>query len=255
MGLMRRFAILAFVLAFTAAAQEVPPAQQPPVQQPPAQKPAEPPPPPVTPDQLLNALATGNKTFVAGKISFEDLKTERQDLRGGQAPPVTLLSCADSRVPPELIFNQSLGALFVVRAAGSVADEFGLASIEYAILQGYTKLIVVMGHENCGAVKAALGTGDAGSPALNELARRIRMSFVGVTYDPRDASNVRRAVEANTRASAAELLAASTVIRDAVVGNKVKMVTAYYDMGSGSVSLLGVVTAPATPLPASPPSH
>lgn len=189
----------------------------------------------ITPDQLWTALQQGNQQFVAGKITYSDLKGERVQFGEHQLPPITVLACSDSRVPPELIFNQSLGALFVIRVAGNVADEFGLASIEYAIAQGYTKLIVVLGHENCGAVKASLGSGDPGTPALKTLATRIRSSFIGIPYDPKDPANVRKAVEANTRASATQLLAGSALIRDAVTTGKVKIMTAYYDLDEGNV--------------------
>lgn len=190
---------------------------------------------PITPDQLWTAMLQGNQLFVAGKITYSDLKGERVLFGEHQLPPITVLACSDSRVPPELIFNQSLGALFVIRTAGNVADEFGLASIEYAISQGYTKLIVVLGHENCGAVKASLSGGDPGTPALKALATRIRSSFIGIPYDPKDAANVRKAVEANTRASMAQLLAGSALIRDAVATEKVKIMTAYYDLDEGIV--------------------
>lgn len=189
----------------------------------------------ITPDQLWTAMLQGNQQFVAGKVTYDNLKVERVQLGESQLPPITVLACSDSRVPPELIFNQSLGALFVVRTAGNVADEFGLASVEYAIANGYTKLIVVLGHENCGAVKASLGGGDALTSALKALATRIRSSFVGIPYDAKDPANVRKAVEANTRASAAQLLAASALIRDAASAEKVKIVTAYYDLDEGVV--------------------
>jgi len=189
----------------------------------------------ITPDQLWTAMLQGNQQFVAGKITYDHLKEERDQLDEQQLPPITVLACSDSRVPPELIFNQSLGAMFVIRTAGSVADEFGLASIEYALSNGYTKLIVILGHENCGAVKAALGGGDPGTPALKALATRIRSSFVGIPYDSKDAANIRKAVEANTRASAAQLLAGSALIRDAAATQKVKIVTAYYDLDEGVV--------------------
>ena len=177
----------------------------------------------------------GNKTFVGGKLAFPDLQAERTALKDHQVPPVTVLSCSDSRVPPELVFNQSLGALFVIRTAGAVADDFGVASIEYAILNGFTRLIVVLGHESCGAVKAALGGADPSTPALTDLATRLRMSFIGIPYDARDAANVRRAVEMNARASAAQLLAASKVIRDAALTGQVKIVPAYYELATGEV--------------------
>ncbi|HKR64745.1 MAG TPA: carbonic anhydrase, partial [Thermoanaerobaculia bacterium] len=152
--------------------------------------------------------------------------------------PMTILSCSDSRVPPELVFNQSLGTLFVIRSAGSIADTYGLASIEYAISEGYTHLIVVLGHENCGAVKASMGAGDPESPHLLALATQIRQSFVGVKWDPKDPEAVKHAVEANTRASVAALLAQSRVIRDAAMSGKLKIVAAYYDLDTGEVTTL-----------------
>lgn len=183
-------------------------------------------------------LQAGNKTFVAGSISYTTLKQEREQLAAGQAPPVTILSCSDSRVPPELIFNQSLGTLFVIRSAGNVADDFGLASIEYAIAQGYTKLIVVLGHSDCGAVSASLGSGDPGTPSLLALATRIRSSFIGIPYDPSNPANVQKAVEMNARAAAAALLAKSKLIRDAALTQRVKVIAASYDLKSGEVKKL-----------------
>jgi carbonic anhydrase len=219
---MRRILILAFTLLVCVPvfAQE---------------KPAEPKGQEITADQLWKILLAANKTYVAGSLSYTGLKQEREQLTGDQAPPVTIVSCSDSRVPPELIFNQSLGTLFVVRSAGNVVDDFGLASIEFAITKGYTKLIVVLGHSSCGAVVASLGGADGGTPALNELATRIRSSFVGVTYDPGNPANVQKAVEMNARAAAASLLAHSKLIRDAVLTEKIKIVTANYDLKTGEV--------------------
>ena len=219
---MRRFAALVIVLViFFPAAGQQPQGQ--------AQ---------ITPEQLWTALVNGNKQFMAGKITYDDLKTERENLKNSQLPPITVLSCSDSRVPPELVFNQSLGALFVVRTAGNVADDFGVGSIEFAIQQGYTRLIVILGHEGCGTVRAALGGADPDTPSLSALAKRIRSSFVGIPYDSRDAAIVNRAVEANARAGAAQLLANSRVIRDAVLTQRVKIVTASYNMETGEVKVL-----------------
>ena len=237
---MHRFSRLLFVLLFVLplAAQD---------------KPTK----PLTPDAYWNALLTGNKVFVDGKVTYDNLIKEREGLATKQYPPVTVLSCSDSRLPPELIFNQSLGALFVVRAAGNVADEFGIASIEYAIAQKYTYVIVVLGHTSCGAVEASLepevncGVVKCGptTPSLDALKERIRGSFVGIPYDPKTAANVQRAVVANTRASAAQLLAASPVIREAVVGCRVKLVTAVYDLASGIVTPLEPPPAVICPAP------
>lgn len=212
---MRRaiFVVLAFVISLPAPAQES-----------------------ITPDQLWSAMLQGNQQFVGGKIVYDNLVAERELLKDGQLPPITVLACADSRVPPELVFNQSLGGLFVVRTAGNVADELGLASIEYALSQGWTKLIVVLGHEDCGAVKAALGGADPSTAPLNALAKRIRSSFAGIPYDSVDKANVRKATEANARASAAQLLAGSVMVRDAALTNRIKVVSAYYALASGEVT-------------------
>ena len=205
-------------------------------QQPPA--PEKTPPPGITPDQLWAALLQGNKLFVAGTISYNLLKQERDQVDQGQSPPITVIACSDSRVPPELIFNQSLGTLFVVRTAGNVLDDFGIASVEFAIAMGYTRLIVVLGHEECGAVKASLGGADPSTPAMTAMAKRIRSSFVRIPYDSRDAANVQRAVEANARASTAQMLATSKLIRDAVLTEQIKVVTANYDLNTGEVKAI-----------------
>ncbi|HEX2122659.1 MAG TPA: carbonic anhydrase [Thermoanaerobaculia bacterium] len=194
--------------------------------------------PSITADQLWSALMTGNKVYVAGSITYSDLEAEREQLKDHQTPPITVLACSDSRVPPELIFNQSLGALFVVRTAGNVVDDFGLASIEFAIANGFTRLIDVLGHHDCGAVKASLGGADPQTPAMTQLATRIRASFAGIPYDSRDAANVKKATEANARASAAQLLAMSKLIRDSVLTDRVKIVPAYHDLGSGVVKAI-----------------
>ena len=223
--------VLVFLVALPLAAQQ---ATQPQAQQPPAQQQ----PPRITPEQLWGVLLHGNKEYVAGKLAYDGLKEQRAAFTQGQVPPITVISCSDSRVPPELIFNQALGTLSVVRSAGNVIDDFGLASVEFGIANGYTKLIVVLGHENCDVVKACLGGADPDTTALSALARRIRSSFAGVPYDARDAANVQRAVEANARASTAQLLAMSKAIRDAVATEAIKIVTANYDLDTGEVKQL-----------------
>lgn len=182
-------------------------------------------------DGLWKMMLTGNLTYMAGDISFKGLGEERKELVDGQQPPVLVLACSDSRVPPELVFNQSLGALFVVRAAGNVADEFGMASIEYAVSRQpqWTKLIVVLGHEGCGAVEEAMKFDDPPTLSLIALVSRIRRSFVvGQTDFP-------TAIKRNTLASAAWLTAESTIVRKAVMDGKVKIIPAYYELKSGRV--------------------
>jgi carbonic anhydrase len=184
---------------------------------------------------LWQSLVRGNHDFVAGTIAYRDIAGRRGQLRDSQKPAVTVLSCSDSRVPPELVFNQSLGSLFVVRSAGNVADEFGIASIEFAIANGYTKLIVILAHEECGAVKAAVRRDEPPTPALRHLVKRIRMSFSGLDWDERGGDLLLHATQMNARAAAAALLADSEVIRDAVLSGKVQIVSAFYDFDTGEV--------------------
>ena|SRR2546428_4373714 len=180
-------------------------------------------------EKLWQSLIEGNRAYVGGTVTFDDLIDLRQHSADHQNPPITILSCSDSRVPPELIFNRSLDQLFVIRVAGNIAGTFELASIEYAIAHRYTKLIVVLGHEDCGAVKAAIDGGDAPTPSLEVLLQRIRRSFHGKP------ATVRAAVEANARASADHLLARSKVIGEAVRSGNVALVVAYYNLTSGVV--------------------
>ncbi|HYC92719.1 MAG TPA: carbonic anhydrase [Thermoanaerobaculia bacterium] len=186
----------------------------------------------ITGDQLWAALLQGNKQYVAGTLRYEQLAEERAKLKNSELPPIAVLACSDSRVPPELVFNQTLGAMHVVRSAGNVADELGIASLELSLNAG-TKLLVVLAHENCSAVGHSLGTGEPATPAQQALAKRIRSSFAGIGYE---AANIRKAVEANARASAAQLLANSKAIRDAVAANGLKIMPAYYDLTTGAVT-------------------
>jgi len=203
--------------------------------------------PSATPEVYWQKLMLGNATYVAGALPYTGLAARRAATAGdqnppvGQKPPVTILSCSDSRVPAELVFGRTVADIFVVRVAGNVASQFDIASIEYAIDKGWTKLIVVMGHEKCGAVEAALDPADPGTPSLVALVQRIRESFIGWQTWP-DNGRVERAVKANARSSAAYLLAHSTVIRGAVLDprpdRRVGLVVAYYKLGSGQVEVV-----------------
>lgn len=201
-----------------------------------APSPAAPTAPALSGEALWKALLTGNLKYQAGTIEYENLKKEREAMVKSQKPPVTILSCSDSRVPPELIFNQSVGALFIVRAAGNVVDDFGLASIEYAIKHDWTRLIVVLSHENCGAVGSALERDDPRTPALQALVNRIRASFINMAWNGDGNADLTKAIRKNARASAAWLTANSDVVRDAVLDGKVIIVPAYYELGSGAVT-------------------
>ncbi|MGA8809701.1 MAG: carbonic anhydrase [Thermoanaerobaculia bacterium] len=195
----------------------------------------QPPPirPPLTGDSLWSQLMTGNGSYQSGSLTYTLLDKRREATELKQQPHVTVLSCSDSRVPPELTFHRGVSDLFVVRAAGNVADTFAVASIEYAVVQGYAKLIVVLAHERCGAVEEALKKTDPGTPSLLALVRRIRESFRGI--DPRENDHFRAAIIANAKASADYIVLNSTVIGNAVRSHQVKVVVAYYTLKSGKV--------------------
>ena len=106
-------------------------------------------------DQIWAKLAAGNKRFINGKTLSHNYVSQRHAVAKGQQPKVAVLSCSDSRVPPEILFDQGLGDLFVVRSAGNSADPLGIGSLEYAVEHLGSVVIVVLGHQNCGAVKAA----------------------------------------------------------------------------------------------------
>jgi carbonic anhydrase len=192
-------------------------------------------PKPLTPDAYWDTLMAGNAKFVAGALPYTDLGAQRKATSGKQDPPVAILACSDSRVPPELVFGRAIGDLFVIREAGNIADTFGIASLEYSVAQGWTKLIVVLAHERCGAVIEALKDTDPKTPSLIKLVTRIRKSFGGLEKGRRKRDDVRLAVIANAKASADYLVSHSELIAKAVRKKEVGIVVAYYDLGSGEV--------------------
>jgi carbonic anhydrase len=164
-------------------------------------------------------------------------KEDRKRLIAGQKPHTIVLSCSDSRVPPEVLFDQKLGEIFVVRTAGEALDDAAIASIEYALEHLGSHLLVVMAHESCGAVKAALATlggGDAGSPALNALVKdihpRIR-KFLGREPSKGYVSEAK----ANAAGVARDLVARSEIVASKLKTDALQIETAVYHLGSGWV--------------------
>ncbi|MCL4118617.1 UNVERIFIED_CONTAM: hypothetical protein GTU68_013546 [Idotea baltica] len=182
----------------------------------------------------LNRLKEGNERFVADKLDgkLQD-SSRRNDLTGGQQPYAIILSCADSRVVPELAFDTGLGELFVLRVAGNVANSSTIASIEYAVAHCGSKLIVVMGHQSCGAVTAALAGGDNGYN-LNHLLSHIAPAMAKAD----DGAEVNDVVKINAELNADELKNRSSIIGNAVASDDVKIVSAYYNLDSGKVDFL-----------------
>ena len=188
----------------------------------------------ITIDGVVSKLKQGNDNFVADKLDgkLQD-STRRDHLTSGQAPHTIVLSCADSRVVPELAFDSGLGELFVIRVAGNVANVSSVASIEYAVAHLGTQVIVVMGHESCGAVTAAVAGGDNG-PNLNTLLGYIKPA-VDACGSGADLADI---VKKNTELVKGDLTSKSTIIADAVNSGKVVIKPAYYNLGSGKVDFL-----------------
>ncbi len=185
-------------------------------------------------NEVLERLKEGNKRFVADQLEHKLQDQERRtELVKGQAPWAIILSCADSRVAPELAFDTGLGELFVVRVAGNVANTSSMASIEYAVAHLGTPVIVVMGHQSCGAVGAALAGGDNGYN-LNHLLAHITPA-ISASGENADTNEV---VKKNAHLNASELITRSAIIRDAVNDGKVKVVSAYYNLTNGAVDFL-----------------
>jgi carbonic anhydrase len=186
-----------------------------------------------SPDAALRALSDGNKRFQRQKLTSinEDLALLRQKTAGGQAPFAALLSCADSRVPVEMIFDQTIGKLFVSRVAGNIASADLIASLEYGAAVLGTKAIVVLGHSGCGAVKATI----EGKPVPGQISTLYRSIRPAVDQAGPD---LEAAIKANAKIQAALLRTSSPVLAGLIKDNKLKIVAAYYDLASGAVTKL-----------------
>jgi len=187
----------------------------------------------LSPDAAVEELMAGNRRFAANRPTAleQDLVIIRQNTKEKQEPFAAVLSCADSRVPVELVFDQSIGHVFVARVAGNVATSEIIASLEYGAAVLGTKAILVLGHGSCGAVKATIeGKGVPGQ--ISALYPHIRPAV------DQAGSNLEAATKANAKIQAALLRQASTVISGLVKESKLKVVAGYYDIASGSVTLL-----------------
>ena len=189
------------------------------------------------PADALARLKSGNARFVANASEALPITAPRRAaLAQGQSPFASVLSCADSRVPPEVIFHTGLGDLFVVRAAGHVSDRSVLASLEYGAEHLHTPLLVVMGHESCGAVKAALDTPASTSlgPNLDYLLKAIRPAAARSANQPAEV-RLRAAILANVEETINQLLETSQMLKRMAEGQQLVIVGAYYELASGRV--------------------
>lgn len=186
-------------------------------------------------DEIWASLMAGNKRFVAGKAQSVGLVSLRKKLAAGQHPNVIVLSCSDSRVSPELVFDQSLGDLFVIRTAGNVADPVGLGSIEYAVDHVHASVLLVLGHQKCGAVIAACSGEKMPSANLEAIVDKIAPAVAQAKTYAKPDDLVESAITENVHQSARDVLANSEIIRNAVLAGKLSVIEAEYQLDTGEV--------------------
>lgn len=196
-----------------------------------------------TADEALLKLMEGNKNYVEQKMSSQTMcgiKT-RESLTKGQKPYAVILSCSDSRVPPEIIFDKGLGEIFVIRVAGNVPDPIVLGSVEYAVEHLGVPLVMVLGHERCGAVTAAVESGGKGEGNIGAIVKAIAPAVAMARKENRKAdkaSLIEAAADDNVKLVEASLVRRSSIIKHLVKEGKVKIVGAKYDLDDGKVSLM-----------------
>ena len=191
-----------------------------------------------TPDQALKRLQDGNSRFVAGKTVNCDLMKQVKDTATQQSPIAAVVGCVDSRVPPELVFDQRLGDVFSARVAGNFVNTDIIGSLEFATKLAGAKLIVVLGHTECGAIKGAVDDAKLGN--LTSMLANIRPSLAKLNYQGVPSSKnkelVQKVADQNAKDAAANILSKSEVLSALVKEGKLKVVSAMYDIGTGKVN-------------------
>ena len=189
----------------------------------------------ITPDAALKALLDGNDRFAKQKRRYKNQGSARlQEVAKGQKPFASILGCADSRVPAEIVFDQGLGDLFVCRVAGNLATPEEIGSLEYGSLVLGSKVIMILGHERCGAVDATV-KGEEVPGKIGSLLAAIKPAVEKSQGQPGD--KLENAVKANVLVQI-ETLKSSPVLAKLIAANKLKIVGGYYDLDTGKVSLV-----------------
>jgi len=192
-------------------------------------------------DKALEKLKEGNEAFVREENKIPHIDGQRRDsLTTGQAPFAVIVGCSDSRVPTELVFNQGLGDLFIVRVAGNVVDRNQLGSVEYGVDVLGAKLVVVLGHESCGAVDACLNLIDADDSAISDNLRSIIQSIKPAALQAIEQADgperLDTAIKLNVDMNVARITEASEVMAKHVATGNVKVIGAKYSLSTGRVT-------------------
>jgi carbonic anhydrase len=186
-------------------------------------------------EKTWHELLDGNRRFCEGRMTQYQVRQQREFLVSGQRPKAVIIGCSDSRVPPELVFDQSLGDLFVVRAAGNVVDAIALGSVEYAVEHLSARLVVVLGHDRCGAVQAACSGEKVESPNLRSIMAELQPSVMECSRHGK-AALIRDVVEKNSLRTSDALMYRSAVVRKAFDKGDLQILAARYDIVTGEVA-------------------
>lgn len=188
----------------------------------------------------IDKLIEGNNRYInSNTVCHEDWSAKRLAKAEGQAPFAVIITCSDSRVPPEIVFDQTLGSLFVVRVAGNIVDDFAIGSIEYGVSVLGADLIVVLGHSNCGAVEGAL-KGMKFDNHIQEVLNAIQPAVQASKNEKGDA--LENAIRANVKYVEAKLSKSRPVLANLLGQGKVTIVGGYYDLASGKVDFFETIS-------------
>ncbi len=187
----------------------------------------------VTPQSALAELKAGNERFLAKKPINTAYDKQIEATKGGQKPHSAILSCMDSRVPPEILFDQGIGNIFAIRNAGNIEDENVLGSLEYAVKFAGAKLIVIMGHNHCGAVTGAIK--DVKSGNLTQLLEQIKPA---IPADKNHPNIVDETAKKSVQITIDDIRKKSATIKEMEDKGEIKIVPAFYDLESGKINFL-----------------
>ena len=196
----------------------------------------------LTPKEAVKKLKEGNARYLAGKATHPNQsQARRKETAGGQHPFASVLACSDSREPVEIIFDQGIGDIFVIRVAGNVVDTIGIGSLEYGVAHLNIPVILILGHTSCGAVAAAATDAPVQGSIVPLVEKIIPAVYTAKEKDPKLGGNklVARATEENVRQSIEELISRSSIIREKMVVGKLQVLGAIYNIESGEIDWLG----------------
>lgn len=191
---------------------------------------------PVYPVEVLKSLLEGNKRYAASQMESPNCDSARRaEVAQAQHPKAIVVSCSDSRVPPEIVFDQGVGDLFVVRTAGEVVDDVALGSIEYAVEHLHAKLILVLGHQRCGAVAATLGGGEVPGH-IGKIVEAIKPAVE--KGKEKEGDKLTNCIVVNAKTVAEKIRATAPIISEHVKDGLVRVVGGYYDLDTGLVEIV-----------------